>query len=444
MRKRVRRARILWGIVALFLIAASVVTIVYFTRDKSENTVAELPVVRASLSSRLSSTGVVKNISTRTKIPLAVMAIDDLTKLSEIVNNDYTVNLITLLREDNPDPILYRVAWVNESLVGKKTTFRTTEENRDLITLVPIYFDWDVAAEHYAIEASLGTPEAEGVREYVLSLLLRDGVSQIDPTVFPNEFWRADEDAAITVGSERLGDMILAELSHVEDIRFSITDFVWNEGDVLMLDNSLFTIDYSELFVSFVLSEYDVSVIHARMEAGERVYASVGINALGGREVIAEIVRIQTGTNSSGVSYFTLLGRLVFPEVTVKPDGTEEGDYSYYDEFLSADTVTYLGVDVKDNLTPEELLDNYSVTVTAQKTVVNDTLIVPTKCIYYDDSKDPYVVKLDAEKKEKRIYIKITLSTGTEAAIEPMDGYALEEGDMLRYTVDSTLIDSLF
>ena len=55
----------------------------------------------------------------------------------------------------------------------------------------------------------------------------------------------------------------------------------------------LFTVSYSEKFVSFVLSEYDVAGIHARMQRDERVYAAVGINALTGRELIAEIVRIE-------------------------------------------------------------------------------------------------------------------------------------------------------
>ena len=83
-------------------------------------------------------------------------------------------------------------------------------------------------------------------------------------------------------------------------------------------------------------------------------------------------------------------------------------------------------------------------TVSAQKTVVENTLIVPTKCIYYDDAKRPYVAVLDADKKEKRVYIKITLSTGVDAAVVAADGYTLNEGDVLRYIAESGLISSLF
>ena len=106
--------------------------------------------------------------------------------------------------------------------------------------------------------------------------------------------------------------------------------------------------------------------------------------------------------------------------------------------------MTYLGANLVDNLTRDDLLDNYSVNVSAQKKVVEDTLIVPTKCIYYDDAKRPYVSVLDADKKEKRVYIKITLSTGNDAAVVAADGYTLNEGDVLRYIAETGLIGSLF
>lgn len=444
MRKKLLRLRILSFVIALLLVAAAVIVIVHFTKRDSRGTLAEARVVRASLSSNLSSTGLVKDIKTSADIPLAAMTLEDPEKLSEIVENDYTVSLPTLLGEGSQGPILYRVTWVDEELIGKKTDLGTAETEKKLIELVPLYFDWEKAAEAYAIEVSLGTTEAESVREYVLSLLLREGVSDVDPSAFPDDFWREDTANKVEVTTEKLATMILAELSHLEDITYTLSNFTHKVGDALMLDSRLFTVGYSELFVSFALSEYDVAGIHKRMRDDERVYAAVGINALGGRELIAEIVKIESGSSTAGVSYFTLLGRLVFPEITENADGTESGDYTYYDGFLTDATVALLGVDLRDNLREEEILSNYSVTVTAQKTVVPNALVVPTKCIYYDDAKKPYVTVLDADKKEKRIYIKITLSTGTDAAVTAADGYTLNEGDVLRYTADSTLIGSLF
>lgn len=444
MKKRIIRMRILYTVVAVLLIAAAVVTIVYFSTRKTKGTLAEASVVRASLSSNLSSTGVVKNLAFETDIPLAAFTVEDIKTISDITENDYALNLITLLGEGSQGPILYRVTWVNKDYLGKETDFSTSDASADLITLTPVYFDWEKAAEHYALEVSAGTTEAENVKEYVLFLLLREGVSDADPSAFPDEFWREDADGAVTITTKRIGDLILAELEHVDEIEFTVSHFTWRKGDILILDNNLFRVTYSELFVSFTLSEYDVAGIHARMQAGERVYASVGINALSGRELLAEIVEIETGKNASGVSYFALLGRLVFSQIVQDADGNEIGDYTYYDAFLTNNTVTYLGIDLTDNVRAEELLDNYSVTVSAQKTVVENTLVVPTKCIYYDDAKRPYVTVLDAEKKEKRVYIKITLSTGTDAAVVAADGYTLNEGDVLRYIADSTLIGSLF
>lgn len=445
MRKKVIRRRIVSAAVALILIAAAVMLTLYFTtREKTSGTLREEKVVRDTLSSNLSSTGVIKNVSTSAKIPLAAMTVDEPGKLSEIVQNDYTVALPYLLGEGGEDPVLYRVISVNEDYHRKSSTINTTAAAVELLTLAPAYFDWEAAAAHYRVEVDAGRTDAENVREYVLTLLLYNGGSDIDPKKFPDEFFTEDMDALVTVDTKSISDMVLSEVSYLDSIKYTLKDFVCTEGELLLIDQSLFTVSYSEKFVSFSLSEYDVAGIHARMQKEERVYAAVGINALTGRELIAEVVRIEGGSVSSGVSYFTLLGRLVFPEIVTLADGSTKSDYTYYDEILTDNMVKYLGVNITDNVLKTELLDNYTTTVTAQKTVVTDTLIVPTKCIYYDDSKKPYVVVLDSEKKEKRVYIKITLSTGTDAAVTAADGYTLNEGDVMRYTAEAGLIGSLF
>lgn len=443
-RKKILRVRLLYVVLAVVLIAVAAILIVYFSNKNQKGTFAEATVVRASLSSNLSSTGNITNMAFDTEVPLAALVLENADKLSEITENNYTVNLIKLLSEGSQGPILYRVSWIDETMIGKKTTFSTEDAAKNIITLVPIYFDWEKASDRWAVEVSMGTTEAENVKEYVVSLLLREGFSNVDPSAFPDDFWREDTAAAKTITSTRLGTLILNELEHVDAIEFTVSHLTWQEGDVLLLDNNLFTLSYSELFVSFALSEYDVASIHARLQNDERVYASVSINALAGRMMISEIITIEQGKTVSGVAYFTLLARLVFPDIITNPDGTTLDSYTYYDAFLSDNNVAYLGLDLSDNLTEEEILEGYSAIVAAQKTVVQNTLIVPTKCIYYDDAKRPYVAVLDADKKEKRVYIKITLSTGTDAAVVAADGYTLNEGDVLRYIADSTLIDSLF
>ncbi len=442
-RRKSMRIRIIAAAIAVVLVAMAVVLVVVLSNKKEAGTLAEASVVRASLSSNLSSTGLIKNLEFETDVPVAAFVLQDAETLGEIEENDYTVSLITLLGSGSQGPILYRVSDVKERMVGKESEFNTNDESVDIVTLVPLYFNWAAAEEDYRDEVGQGTTEAQSVKEYVLTLLLREGFSDIDPTAFPDKYWK-EGDTAVTISTARIGEMILTELEHVDQVDFTISKLVCEKGDVLLLDSKIFKVTYSEPYVSFSLSEYDVAGIHGRMQSGERVYASVSINALSGRTLVAEILKIEEGKSVSGVSYFTLLGRLVFAEAVKAADGTTHDSYLYYDEFLTDSTVSYLGVDLSDALTREDVLENYSVTVSAQKTVVENTLIVPTKCIYYDDAKRPYVAVLDAEKKEKRVYIKITLSTGVDAAVVAADGYTLNEGDVLRYIADAGLISSLF
>ena len=445
MRRKILRRRILWGTVAALLVIASLAAILYFALgNKEKGTVLNASVVRASLSSSLSSTGEIQDVATAVRLPLAAVTAESPEKLSDIAGNDYTVNLISLIRGENATPFLYRVTSVNEKYLRRGVAVSTADESEDIVTLAPVTLDTGKLADYYAFDLAAGRTEAETLGEYMLELLVREGGSSVDHTLLPNDVWRVDETAAVTVTTERISGMLREEMSYLEEIDYKISNLVFDEGDILLLDNDLFTVSYSEHFVSLVLSEYDVAGIDARMRRGERVYAAVSVNALGGRELVAEIVKIGAGSASSGVTYFSLMARLVFPEITKDANGVETGSYLYYDEFLTDDTVGYLGVDIRENVREEEILGKYSVTVTAQKTVVKDTLIVPTKCIYYNDEKKPYVVKLDSEGKEKRVPIKITLSTGTDAAVTSVEEGALNEGDILRYTAEASLIGSLF
>ena len=439
--QRIKMHRILWGTVALLWIAASVVAIVYFaTREKSSGTLAEARVVKASLSSSLSSTGEINEVSSKVELPLAALVAEDPEKLSDIEANDYEMSLPALLGEEGGTPLLWRVISVNEKYQKKTVKLTTDAADTAILTVAPVRFDIEKATEYYELAVALGSTAATNVRDYILSLILVGGLSDIDISRLPDEFWSLDTAAAVTLGTGRLAELLLAEMTYLDDLAYTVSGLTWDEGDLLMLDSSLFTVTYTEKFVSLVLSEYDVAGIHARMREGERVYAAVAVNALSGRELVAEIVKIGSGSPSSGVTYFSLMARLVFPEI----DAEGKGSYLYYDDYLTDETVGYLGVDLHENVREEELLHRYSVTVTAQKTVVDDALIVPTKCIYYTDDKKPYVVAVDADGKEKRIYIKILLSTGTDAAVESLEEGALNEGDVLHYTAESTLIGSLF
>ncbi|MBO5773728.1 MAG: hypothetical protein J6R44_02715, partial [Clostridia bacterium] len=127
-------------------------------------------------------------------------------------------------------------------------------------------------------------------------------------------------------------------------------------------------------------------------------------------------------------------------EITLK-----YSSYAYYDENLTPEKVEALGVDITDMVLREEVLENYSVAVRVQKTAVLDKLIIPTKCIFYDDGKNPYVL-VKRDNKEVRVYVKVLLSTGSEAAVEvknAKDENALIEGDKIVYKAESSLISSI-
>ena len=161
MRKKVLRRRIISAAVALVLIMAAVLLTVYFTtREKTSGTLKEEKVVRDTLSSNLSSTGLIKDISTSAKIPLAALTVDDPEKLSDIVANDYTVALSYFFGEGGSDPVLYRVISVNEEYQRKKNKIDTEDENVEFLTLAPAYFDWETATAYYQIEANAGRTDA--------------------------------------------------------------------------------------------------------------------------------------------------------------------------------------------------------------------------------------------------------------------------------------------
>ena len=111
-------------------------------------------------------------------------------------------------------------------------------------------------------------------------------------------------------------------------------------------------------------------------------------------------------------------------------------------EIASCLMVNALGIDVNDILTREEVLVGYSVAVRVPQEVVYNSLIVPTKCIFYDSESKPYVTVRESGR-DKRVYVRILLSTGTEAAVEANSGYELNEGDKVVYRADDSLISSI-
>ncbi len=425
----------------VLIIAAAVILIIKFssktdaTGNKNIATVSFGP-----LSSNLSSNGVIQKISTDIDVPLAV-ALDE----GKIDSGSETATrslLQAFINNNEDEPLLYRVEYVNEKYADKTYTVTSSDPDEVIMTLKPVTIDYTEAALARETDFHNGFTNAETLLDYFID---RD-TGYLKVQNFADTYVTEETDTSkwVSITTGDLTDRLKGSIKHIDTFSYTLSAISANEDDYLKINDNVMHIAFEEWFTVFSLSEYDVSPINSRMNNGEKVYASVGINALNANKVVAEITEIKTGSNVSGVSYFSLYARLVFPKIETNEDGNEVGNYSYYSDDLDEKTVENLGIDLTKNVQKEELLSNYSVTITAQKTVVNDKLIVPTKCIYYNDTKEPYVLTVDAENKETRVYIEIILSTGKDAAVSPVSGYNLKEGDAIRYTAEESLLSSLF
>ena len=305
--------------------------------------------------------------------------------------------------------------------------------------------------------------------EAVGTLLMLIFTNQDDPFDIPAEYLElsSDPEKEVTINTNYLKRIVkkAASLEESGVIEYSISNLSVLEGASVTAKTNIFKLSLSQLYTSFAVTEYDVADIDKKLRSGEKVYAGVTINALGGRKVVAEIQEIIQGNYSSGIAYYSVRAKIIFGvektlDLTVesnlrssaaqvaKNKGKTELKYAsfeYYDPYLTPEKVESLGINITDIVERAEVLTNYSVTIKVQKTAVIDKLVIPTKCIFYDDSKTPYVL-VKRDNKEVRVYIKVLLSTGSEAAVEVKDDKdegKLSDGDKIIYQADSSLISSI-
>ena len=370
---------------------------------------------------------------------------------------------------------MYYVVYANPYMRGTRNYFHTSDESEIIFTASPMTLNTEKLTEDYeAAKVSGDITSDTTLYDFFFLVLLGSGAD--NPGDIPSEYLKFDISKTVTVSTAYLKELIEVNASpeETDSFEYTITNFSLKNGDIVSLDKRVFNFAVSQLYTTFTVTEYDVASIDAKLREAEKltledgkkhgVYAAVSINALDGRKVVAEILSVVKGSNSGGISYYAVQAKIIFAsttelDLTVEenrslkvarsalqkdPDATSVvcGDYTYYDPELTPEAVEALDVDLADSVLREEVLVNYSVSVRVQKTVVYNKLIVPTKCIFYDGSKQPYVIVKDGNK-ETRVYIKILLSTGSEAAVEVNEGYSLEEGDKIVYQADSGLISSL-
>ncbi|MBO7156631.1 MAG: hypothetical protein J6V83_04415 [Clostridia bacterium] len=451
------------SVVVLALVAAIIVMAV----GKNEVKTSEASVTRGSLATSINASGVVADVGISEYLPLfvAIHRITDIDTIIDYAGDDFDWTYALL--NSTSTPIAYKVTYVNTELRNVKTTFSTEDDNVVIMRVAPYFINWtklDDAKNEAILNGDM--PAGSTTADYLMMLLF---TNQDDPYDIPAEYLElsTDPNKEVVVDTDYLKRIVQKSSSLEENgvLEYAISNLNVIEDATVTAKTNIFKITLTQLYTSFSVTEYDVADIDKKIRAGEKVYAGVTINALGGRKVIAEIQEIIKGNYSSGIAYYAVQAKIIFGvektlDLTVennlhssaaqvaKNKGKTELKYAsfeYYDPYLTPEKVESLGIDITDIVEREEVLTNYSVTIKVQKTAVIDKLIIPTKCIFYDDSKTPYVL-VKRDNKEVRVYIKVLLSTGSEAAVEvreAKDENKLSDGDKIIYQADSSLISSI-
>ena len=451
------KKRIIITVIVCLVVAAVAVTAIVLGVKSAEPETALETVTRGSLQSSISSSGSVNETGVAIDVPLyaAVNGVTDSATIDNYRNEfswtDFLVNSIFNSQTGNDLPALYyQISPADKALLNKTLKLNTNDDPVTLFTAAPVVLNVDSLKEAYQNLIDSGVMDEESnqitLLGFALSIFLEPGGSNETLPAELERFFTVDAANAVTVSTEYINEVVNENIGGsigAEGIDYTLSDFRADEGEWYGVQTKIFAVDFTQFITSFTVNEYDVAKIDVRLRGGERVYAAISINALNGRKVLSEIVQITKGTSSGGVSYYGVVARIIFGEVV--DDGAGSGkimDFTYYDPALTTETVTALGIDPKDALTRDEVLIGYSVAVRVQQESVADTLIVPTKCIFYNDSNEPYVLVREGGR-ERRVQITITLSTGSDAAVTPKEGEELKEGDSIVYRADDSLLSSI-
>ena len=461
------KKNIIITVIVAVVIIALVAAIIVISVENKEVQTAEASVTRGSLSTSINASGVVASVGINQFLPLfaCVNDVTDIDSITEYAGDDF--NWTYAFINSNTAPIVYEISYINPDFQNVKNVMLTTDENQVIMEVMPYFLDWsklEEAKDDAIADGDLS--EGSTTSDFIFMLIM---TNKDNPFDIPSEYLKlsTNENDKVVIDTDYVKEIIemATVLEESTAMEYTISNLTLEIGDAITIDQKLFKIAVSQLYTSFTVTEYDVADIDAKLRAGNKVYAGVTINALSGRKVVADIQEIIKGSYSSGIAYYAVKAKIVFGlEDTL--DLTKEenlhssaaqsakrkgettlkySSYSYYDSTLTPEKVEALGVDITDIVIREEVLENYSVAVRVQKSAVLDKLIIPTKCIFYDDGKNPYVL-VKRDNKEVRVYVKVLLSTGSEAAVQvknDKDEEMLVEGDKIVYKAESSLISSI-
>ena len=351
-KSQLRNRIILYATIGVITVGL-VILILLLVPSKEKTADASMQVAFGSLSSNLSSTGTVNKVTAKQDIPLALFIDEEDRDFFEKLTDSEKISLDLFLEAESRNVALfYHVKEVNEAFAEESLQLSTADEEQTILTLVPLRVRWELIPH-----ADIDISDRAGKRSALFSLLKLDEVGIEVFGAYLDEYLEEDTAEELRITNTLLAEkFVKKQITYSDTVEYGVSAVKVAEGDRILPSEVLTKISISEWMTAFRLSEYDVRYIHERMLNDERVYAAVGVNALNGQRVLAEITKIGSANVSSGISYFTISARLIFPRITfIEPeeeDGkpTEKGDFSYYDEFLDDTTVKYLGVDLSDNL----------------------------------------------------------------------------------------------
>lgn len=461
-----KRKIIIWIVAAVLIATAVIVPTVLYAASNNKTSSGTAKVRFGTLTSSFAASGVVEE--TKSEKPITFGAYADFAVASKDAEEeeryafadvrtvddpaDYVFTWRQLIDEHANAPVFYRLEYINDvyaqAASGTEIKIEEEPEIKTIFTLKPYYFDWEKADVDWVAAREANSTSAQTVNDFLYEKLSQTpGFSAAEPNqelLVAAGYALAGESEDITTAYTDA--LALSGVSYFDEVVYGLklkTGLVKN--NFYTLQTELFSLKLNTYFASFLVSEYDVSDIYNSINAGNRIYGTVAVNALNGRKLLAEIysVTVYKTTSSSSVAYFKIYAQLIFPQA----DAEDGQVYKYYDQKLDNAYVKDLGCTVAETenikfLTKNEVVVSYTVSLRVKRASAEDVLIVQTKCIKYDTAENAYVVRMVDGNKEEIIYVSVLLSTGTEAAVAPESGYSLQSGDDLIYeSAGGSLLD---
>lgn len=287
------KKNIIITIIVAIVILALVAAIVVISLENKEVQTAEASVTRGSLSTSINASGVVASVGINNFVPLfaCVNDVTDIDSITEYAGDDF--NWTYAFINSNTAPVVYEITYINPDFKDVKNVMLTTDEEQVIMEVMPYFIDWsklEEAKDDAILEGKLSAGSTTS--DFIFMLLM---TNKDNPFDIPSEYLKLSTNAndKVTITTDYIKEIIekATVLEESTAMEYTISNLTLEEGDAITIDQKLFKIAVSQLYTSFTVTEYDVAEIDSKLRAGNKVYAGVTINALGGRKVVCRYPR---------------------------------------------------------------------------------------------------------------------------------------------------------